>query len=458
MNEKLGFVVFGKREGFYIFKSFGCAKYLVENYDKKILSAIQLELENIKVQKGTKIYSFSRFYIDSTHYSFFLVYEYAVDNFGRDGYVSFAIVLKNSKLKSKEIIKILSSAEKELSNLLISDFKISERAENTIDLAKFLQKNYDIESFNKKNSYQNKQVFIDLVNINIELELFFDLNFNDKYFDYSRFYCSDSSIIKEYLSNIAVSNLPSDNKTNTDFDLENYVLKSDYESLLQEYQKQIDKNNQLQINSININSYVLKSDYEKLKIEIENLSEKNRQMKIELDELKKVDSNLKAKNKDAETKKGDNAKANDKTNVTPKLSFAKKIYKKKSVKIIAGFLFLILFIYLTNVIITNVTTDNKDKINNKDSNVTIVVNQNKDLQILIDEIEQYLKKDEFMESITNNYLSRLNTYKQSTTNMNSISNIQKYEENLKEQKNKFGKKSEIINEINKYIEIGKTHE
>jgi len=93
-----GIIAFGKARGLQVFYDLGFERRQTE----KLVEQLQLDLDEMPLRKGDKLYSKILVQCWGELYTFFIKYQFDLDAYGRKGYRAAGIGLKGKKLKNWE--------------------------------------------------------------------------------------------------------------------------------------------------------------------------------------------------------------------------------------------------------------------------------------------------------------------------------------------------------------------
>lgn len=114
LKNSTGYILFGHKKGFNIYKKSGCALDFDDYIEAShiLTKAIRLELESLN--KFNLLFSYVHLLHSNNEYTLFIKYFPSLDIFSRSAYNGCALVLKNSKMDSVEILRNISLLSKEL--------------------------------------------------------------------------------------------------------------------------------------------------------------------------------------------------------------------------------------------------------------------------------------------------------------------------------------------------------
>ena len=100
-KHSIGFVAFGKRDGFELLFKGGDLQAFQSQENIDILSKqIQLKLEEIRIFPGSEILGSIQFKHQGNWYKVFTLYRYTLDIYKRDGFYAGAVILQNSTVRA----------------------------------------------------------------------------------------------------------------------------------------------------------------------------------------------------------------------------------------------------------------------------------------------------------------------------------------------------------------------
>ena len=108
-NQSIGFVAFGKRDGFeLLFKGGNLDAFQAQEHIDLLSQIIQLKLEEIRIFPDAEILGAMHFKHQGNWYKVFTLYRYILDIYKRDGYYAGAVIIQNGTVHPSPLLSFLT--------------------------------------------------------------------------------------------------------------------------------------------------------------------------------------------------------------------------------------------------------------------------------------------------------------------------------------------------------------